>query len=252
MGNNTPTNLASQPGSPSPQTNPVRSQRKKRWYLRWYMFVVYFFVFIIVIGTVSAPSSPNQVRPVQKNTESGGDTKVEVSNTENAPAASVVSEPKTNFADGIHVVGTEIQPGTYRTRKASSGCYYSRLSGFGGSLSEVISNENTDAPAVVTIDPTDAGFKSSRCGSWTQDLSAITTDKTTFGDGIFIVNTDIEPGTYKNSGHEGCYYSRLSGFSGKLDNIISNENTDSAAVVTIAATDKGFKSSRCGDWQKVK
>ncbi len=159
---------------------------------------------------------------------------------------------KPHFGDGNHIVGTDIQPGTYRTRVASSGCYYSRLSGFGGSLSEIIANENTDAPAVVTIAATDKGFKSSRCGIWTQDLSAITTDQTTFGDGIFIIGTDISPGTYRSSGSEGCYYSRLRGFSGALGDIIANENTDSSAVVTIAATDKGFKSSRCGTWTKIK
>jgi len=159
---------------------------------------------------------------------------------------------KPHFGDGNHIVGTDIQPGTYRTRKASSGCYYSRLSGFGGSLGEIISNENTDAPAVITIAATDKGFKSTRCGTWTQDLSAITSDQTTFGDGIFIIGTYIQAGTYKSSGSDSCYYSRLRGFSGSLGDIISNENTDSSAVVTIASSDKGFKSTRCGTWTKLK
>jgi len=159
---------------------------------------------------------------------------------------------KPHFGDGNHIVGTDIQPGTYRTRKASSGCYYSRLNGFGGSLSEIISNENTDAPAVITIATTDKGFKSTRCGTWTQDLSAITSDQTAFGDGIFIIGTDIQAGTYKSSGSNSCYYSRLRGFSGSLGDIISNENTDSSAVVTIASSDKGFKSTRCGTWTKLK
>lgn len=160
-----------------------------------------------------------------------------------------LSEP--HFKDGNHIVGTDIQPGTYRTRNAMSGCYYSRLSGFGGTLDEIISNENTSAPAVVTISATDKGFKSTRCGTWTQDLSAITFDQTIFDDGIFIVGTDIQPGTYKSSGTDRCYYSRLSGFSGTLDHIISNENTNTAAVVTIIPTDKGFKSANCGTWTKV-
>lgn len=160
-------------------------------------------------------------------------------------------DSKPFFEDGVHEVGKDIEAGTYRTRKESSSCYFARLSGFGGTLDEILANENTSAPTVVTINNTDKGFKSTRCGIWTQDLSQITSNKTSFGDGIFIVNTDIEPGTYKSSGQTSCYYSRLSGFTGSLNDIISNENTDSVAIVTIGTTDIGFKSNRCGTWNKV-
>lgn len=156
------------------------------------------------------------------------------------------------FGDGIHIVGQDIQPGTYRTREGSSwSCYYARLSGFGGSLDEILANDSTDYPAVVTILSSDKGFETSGCGTWTDDLSQITEKKTEFTNGIFIVGTDVEPGTYKSSGSEGCYYARLSGFSGILDEILANDNTDAAAVVTIQAGDKGFQSSNCGMWVKV-
>jgi hypothetical protein len=148
------------------------------------------------------------------------------------------------------VVGKDIQPGTYRTRTASSGCYYERLAGFGDTLNEVLDNDNTDAPAVVTIAVTDKGFKSSRCGTWTADLSAITKSQASFGDGTYIVGTDFLPGTYKSDGRTGCYYERLAGFTGALSEVIANENTDTAAIVTIAPSDKGFKSARCGTWTK--
>jgi hypothetical protein len=32
---------------------------------------------------------------------------------------------------------------------------------------------------------------------------------------------------------------------------IAHDNTDTSTVVTIASTDKGFKSARCGTWNKV-
>ena len=95
-------------------------------------------------------------------------------------------------------VGKDIQAGTYRTRVGSPGCYYARLSAF--DTQAIISNDDTDAVAIITIAATDKAFESRNCGTWTKDLSAITTSKTSFGDGIFIVGTDIEPGTYKNSG----------------------------------------------------
>ena len=155
------------------------------------------------------------------------------------------------FKNGNYIVGTDIKAGTYRTRTASAGCYFSRLSGFSGGLSDIISNENTDAPAVVTISANDKGFVSSRCGTWTQDLSQITASNTTFGAGTYIVGTDMKAGTYKSSGSEGCYYSRLSGFGGGMSGIISNNNTDTSAIVTIAPTDKGFTSTRCGTWSLI-
>jgi hypothetical protein len=153
--------------------------------------------------------------------------------------------------DGTYIVGKDIKPGTYRTRTASAGCYWARLSGFGGSLKEIIANQNTDAPEVVTIDAGDKGFTSQGCDTWTADLSRITQSKTSFDEGTYIVNTDIKPGTYKSSGGSGCYYARLSGFGGVLDNIIANNNTDSSAVVTIDGGDAGFTSVRCGTWTKV-
>lgn len=156
-----------------------------------------------------------------------------------------------SFKDGNYIVGIDIQPGTYRTREKSSGCYYARLSGFGGSLSEIIANNNTDNPAIITILPTDKGFSSVRCGIWTQELSPITSNQTSFGDGMFIVGTDIQSGTYRNTGGNSCYYSKLRGFSETFSDIISNGNTDTSTVVTILESDKGFESVRCGIWSKI-
>lgn len=102
----------------------------------------------------------------------------------------------------------------------------------------------------MTIAATDKGFSSQDCGTWTQDLSQITQSKTSFGDGMYIVGTDITPGTYKNTGGEGCYYARLRGFGNTLDDIIANNNVDNPTIVTISASDKGFQSTDCGTWTK--
>jgi sugar-specific transcriptional regulator TrmB len=173
--------------------------------------------------------------------------------TASAPATSsdTASSTDKTFGDGTYQVGTDIQPGTYRTREGSPGCYYERLSGFSGEMNEILANGVTDAPAIVTIKPTDAGFQSQGCGTWTKDLSAITESETSFGEGAYIVGTDIEPGTYRSSGSSGCYYERLSDFTGDMNSIIANGVTDAPAVVTIAPTDAGFQSSDCGTWSKL-
>ena len=169
--------------------------------------------------------------------------------TPNKPAATP-TPAYTHFGDGTYQVGKDIQPGTYRTRVATSGCYYERLKGFGGSLDEIIASNFTDGPSIVTILATDKGFHSEDCGTWTADLSQITKSKSTFGDGMYFVGTDITPGTYRNTASHGCYYARLSGFENAFDDIIANNYVDTSALVTIAASDKGFESSGCGTWTK--
>lgn len=73
--------------------------------------------------------------------------------------------PSTSFSDGTHVVGTDIEPGTYRND--SETCYWERLSGFSGTSADRITNDfNRGGNSIVTIDPTDAAFKSQNCGNW--------------------------------------------------------------------------------------
>ncbi len=86
----------------------------------------------------------------------------------------------------------------------------------------------------------------------TQTTPASTSPQTSFGDGTFIVGTDIEPGTYRTTGGSNCYYARLSGFGGTDNNIIANANTNgNGAIVTIKASDAGFQSSGCDTWTQI-
>ena len=85
----------------------------------------------------------------------------------------------------------------------------------------------------------------------TQSASVPKSPLTSFGDGTYIVGTDIQSGTYRNSGGSNCYYARLSGFGGTSADIIDNENTDTSAIVTISSTDKGFQSKNCGTWTQI-
>jgi hypothetical protein len=156
-----------------------------------------------------------------------------------------------NFSDGTYQVGTDIQPGPYRTREGSPNCYWERLKNFSGGINGILANGGTSAPGIVTIEPTDVGFHSEGCGTWTKDLSAITMSKTSFGAGAYIVGTDIEPGTYRNSGGRNCYWERLRGFNGGMNAIIANGGSNNPSIVTIAPTDAGFQSQGCGTWTKL-
>jgi transcription initiation factor TFIID subunit TAF12 len=75
---------------------------------------------------------------------------------------------KPSFGDSTYQVETDVQPGTYRTREGSPNCYNERLKGFTGDMNSLIANGNTNNPTIVTIAPTDAGFQSQSCGTWTE------------------------------------------------------------------------------------
>jgi hypothetical protein len=166
------------------------------------------------------------------------------------PTATEEPEPEGfEFDDDLYSVPDEIPPGTYRTLWPADGCYWARLKGFSGDLDDIIANSFGNGYQVVTIKAADRAFESSGCDLWTDDLSQVTDDDRHFGEGTFIVGTDIRPGTYRSSQGDGCYWARLKGFSGTLSEIIANDYRSSGrATVTIRAKDKGFTSSRCGDW----
>lgn len=71
----------------------------------------------------------------------------------------------------------------------------------------------------------------------------------TFGSGDLIVGVDVEPGTYRTRSPQSfCYWERLNGFGGTLDEIIANGTGGGYFVVTIGEEDAGFSSSGCGTW----
>jgi hypothetical protein len=164
-------------------------------------------------------------------------------------------DPRSTFGDGINVVGTDVIAGvTYRTRTLPDGCYWARLSGFTGEFEDIIANDFTYGYSVVTIGANDAGFESDGCGTWTRDLSAVTSGPTApvTADGVYIVGTDISPGLWRAEGVDGCYWARLSGFTGEFDDIIANDfRSSGSSVVQILPSDVGFETSGCTTWTRV-
>jgi hypothetical protein len=163
-----------------------------------------------------------------------------------APTTAGTSADFATFGDGTYTVGSSVKAGTYRAPDPASTCYWERLAGFSGDLNDTLANDIATDPTVVTILPTDAGFKTEGCGTWTSDLSAITSSKTSFPAGTYIVNVDITAGTYSAPGGNGCSWARLSGFTGDPGDIIANDLPSGSLVVTIAPSDRGFQSSNCG------
>ena len=158
--------------------------------------------------------------------------------------------PLKTFGDGIWIVGTDISAGTYRTDASPDHCYGARLSGFGGTFDEIIANELGTEPLIVTIEKSDAGFESNRCGQWTSDTTPRTSTPTSkLGDGYWVVGSEVAPGLWRNNNSsDSCYWERLSGFSWEFEDVIANELSDSIQTVQIGTADTGFHADRCGTW----
>lgn len=125
---------------------------------------------MLVIGGVMGDSDPPELTVPLPTVVYVNPMVEEVSEPTVAPEPTIVPEPTgplTTFGDGIWRVSTDIEPGTYRTVVEDFG-YWARLSGFGGTMDEIITNETSGGgPMMATILPTDAGFESSGCGTWT-------------------------------------------------------------------------------------
>jgi hypothetical protein len=75
-----------------------------------------------------------------------------------------------------------------------------------------------------------------------------------FGEGRFVVSTDIAPGTYQTAGKAGrfdCYWERLKDTSGTSESIIANDLAPGPATVTIDKTDGAFQTRWCRPWTRV-
>jgi hypothetical protein len=161
------------------------------------------------------------------------------------------------FDDGMHEVGADIEPGTYRIRAPAADCYWARLVSFSGINTDIIENNRSAGFATVTILDDDFGFESEGCGHWSGDLSAVTDPAGPIAtDGTFIVGTDIAPGTWTSTGDPGaefrCEAARLTGFSGAELETITRIFADTGGLtVTIEPDDRGFQTSDCGTWTKT-
>jgi len=166
---------------------------------------------------------------------------------------------------GTYVMGPAPAPGDYQAglwhSKGGSGCYWARLSGFGGTLDEIIANDfSTGGPRYVQVDPTDAGFETSGCDPWYRDgfdaePGPQATPGQPFGPGDYKIGVEVAAGRYQSAGPSDpgglCYWARLRGFHGTLGDIVTNNIGGGSMVVDISPSDFGFSSDGCQPWVKV-
>ena len=220
---------------------------KKPFYKKWWVWIIA----LIIIG---AAASGGESEPTTNNATADTEDQVEetsVSSSENTnEETEEIVDDSVSFENGMFTI-EEIEPGLYKSE--GSFVYWERLAGFSGELDDIIANGNPMGTSIVEIMSTDAGFNSNGSGKWVKiEDDYVGEMATSFGDGMYIVGKDIEPGTYKNDGGSGLgYWARLSGFNGELENIIANGNPEGSVIVEISESDVGFHTFGSGTWTKV-
>jgi hypothetical protein len=163
--------------------------------------------------------------------------------------ARIAAPAPTLTRDGTYRVGVNIGAGTY-VSSVSDFCYWERRSNAGDDFAGIIANDLGNGQRIVTVASTDSYLLSQGCGSWTR-LVALGAPRTSMGDGVFAEGIHVSPGLYQAPGSDGCYWARLSDFSGDLDGIIDNFFGSGQQYVRIYPGDAGFESSDCGTWRRI-
>ncbi|MCP8615748.1 hypothetical protein [Salirhabdus salicampi] len=231
-------------------------------YKKWWFWLIIFTIIAFIAMSGGEENEvgldPNEAEEdsnqIANELEEDHEDRLDDDNDPNSEQNGIGDEPSndTTFNTGTYRVGDEIQPGLYR----SSGniTYWARLSGFSGELDDIIANGNPAGVAIVEIKEGDEGFESSGEGQWIFIKDDYEGElRTKFSDGTYIVGKDIEPGRYRSNGggEFGGYWERLANFSGELEDIIANGNSEEQTIVEIKESDRGFRTSGGLTWTKI-
>ena len=80
--------------------------------------------------------------------------------------AFIAGYPTTTFGDGDWSVGANIAPGRW-SAPGGTGCTWARTKDFSHTPEGIIDSDQPTGPAVADIAPTDVGFSTTGCGTWT-------------------------------------------------------------------------------------
>jgi hypothetical protein len=191
---------------------------------------------IIELPPAEAPDPTTTTRPPTTTT---------TSTTTTTPPFAV--DPIVDGSEVVLRVGQDIQPGRYMS--GGPLCYWERLHRLDPGLRSVIAN-GLGPKVIVDVRAGDAGLRSRSCREWVP-YAPLPTPVSSFGDGDWLVGSDIPPGTYSAPGADLCMWESRTDFThDAIDGIIDDNIIDASTTVTLRAGN-GFSTLGCGTWTKV-
>ena len=165
--------------------------------------------------------------------------------------------PRAPFGGGQFRVGEQIVAGRYFADPLQVGCYWERQRGLSGTFGDIIANKFVTYDGmqyIVDILASDVAFKSdAKCGSWFD--SPRHGPQSSIPPGIWLVGSQVAPGTYQVTPGASCYWERLRHFQHQgLTSVIANGFAAAGKTqsVTIADADAGFSTdASCGTWTRA-
>jgi hypothetical protein len=164
-----------------------------------------------------------------------------------ATAAGTAPVPTASVPPGVHDLGpTGLPPAIYVA--AGDLCTWERRDERG----RVLASDTGSGQTLVELRPSDATFVSSEGCGWWSALAPGTPDLDEVGPGTFVVGRQIAPGRWRSDGQDVCYWERLSGLTGTLEEVLVSGTAPGPAEVEVEVTDVGFGSLGCGTWRPVR
>lgn len=234
-------------GADNSEADPPR----KPWFRRtWVLVTAAAVVVLVVISAVAGgktDSKENSKRESAAATAATGAPKTAPPST----TAPTTAPPPGFSGDGTFVVGQKTPAGVYVSVDNASGslCYWQRAHDASGNLDSIIENDNARGQAVVQIQNGEV-FTTRGCNRWVV-FSPPGAPLSSFGDGVWIVPSQVNAGRWQSSGGSSCYWARLKDLAGGVESIAANDNVTGPTIVDIAGNDAAFKTSGCGTWTRV-
>ena len=195
--------------SASPTPSPVAGKGTRPWWRRKRFMIPAAFVGVLAVGSAFAKPKPKAV------ISTATTAALRSSETPTSQAPATTGAPATSLA-----------PAT------------------SAALSTTTVKATTTAAPATTVKATTTAAPATTVKAATT-VAPVTT-LPGFGSGTLRVNDQISPGRYSATAAAGCYWARLSGTSGQLEDVLSNDNATGHVIVDILPTDAAFQSARCG------
>lgn len=124
-----------------------------------------------------------------------------------------------------------------------------------GDMDDTDTAPQADASAEPSVEPSEAATEEDEAAAPEEEPEPEPEPEPTVGDGVHRVGDDIDPGVYTTDGPDPdgivpmCYYARLSGLSGELDDVIANNNIEGSGTVEVSESDAALELSGGCEWE---
>ena len=206
---------------------------QRNWFMKHW--VITFILAVVVIGMISSLGGGGS-------NDNNTKTKSSPNVTQNTPTK---TPKEKTWSTGTYLVGTDIQAGLYKVKLTDTITkmgYVERSKDVTMAAGDIIANILINGDGYVEIKNTDKAVRLIGVDLTKVDYGTLPVNiKTELSDGIYLVNKDLKPGTYKvvitDTITKIGYVERSKNVSMGADDIIANELFQGDGYVKILGTD---------------